>query len=87
MAYMKDTARNEDDLTAFRLTEQRKGILKFLHRYSYLRTSHFYEVFGAFTEGTKRSVRRMLHDFWQHGYLEREPIIEYGSQVAPLRYV
>src|SRR5207249_1426753 len=72
--------------TAFRLTEQLKKILSLLHRYTNLRTSHMYTVLAAESEGGKRAVRRMLHDFWQHGYLEREPMIDYSSHAAPLRY-
>jgi len=49
--------------TPFRLTSQRKKILELLCRYSYLRTSHFYDLLSAQSDGSRRAVRRLLRDF------------------------
>ena len=63
--------------TPFRLTSQRKKILELLCRYSYLRTSHFYDLLSAQSDGSRRAVRRLLRDFWVRRYLKRKPIVDY----------
>lgn len=44
-------------------------------RYRHLRTSHFYELFGAGRDVSERAVRRLLHDFRQHGFIRRRVVV------------
>ena len=72
--------------TPFRMTNQRKEILKLLCRYSYLRTSHFYDLLSSQNNGSRRAVRRLLHDLWQRRYLKRKPIVDYKTTIPFPRY-
>lgn len=68
----------------FRLTAARTAILERLVRYRYLRTRHFYQFADAGRTITERAVRRVLHDFWAHGYLRRQVVIaETGRGTLP----
>ena len=46
-------------------------VLERLVRYRYLRIGHFYEFSRAGKEVSDRAVRRLLHDFREHGYISR----------------
>jgi hypothetical protein len=70
----------------FRLTAERKAILERLTRYRYLRTSHFYALAGAGSTVSTRAVRRLLHDFWDHGYLHRRIVVAEASRDPVPRY-
>jgi hypothetical protein len=70
--------------TDFRLTTERKTLLKHLVRYRYLRTSHLYTLLGVGTKCTDRAVRRLLHDFWAHGFVGRRIVVaEPGLELTP----
>lgn len=77
---------NQHRQAFFRLTKQRKTILDLLCRYTYLCTSHFYALVRADRDGAQRAVRRLLHDFWKHGYLVRRPVIDYNAPGPFPRY-
>src|SRR5437867_4297170 len=72
--------------TPFRLTDQRIEMLKLLCRYCYLRTSHFYRVLSAQSDGSRRAVRRLLHDFSERHYIKRKPIVDYSTTNPFPRY-
>lgn len=68
----------------FRLTAERKAILERLTRYRYLRTKHFYALCSTGRNVTERAVRRLLHDFWAHGYLHRRVVVsDVGRSPVP----
>lgn len=62
-------------VNVFRLTDQRRRILRDLVRYRYLRTTHFYHLLSAGAAVSTRSVRRLLHDFRAHGFLGRRVVV------------
>lgn len=70
----------------FRLTEERKTILECLVRYRYLRTGHFYELHGASQKVSDRAVRRLLHDFREHGYVSRRVVVSDVGRGSLPRY-
>jgi hypothetical protein len=70
----------------FRLTAQRKAILKRLTQYRYLRTSHFYALSGAGRSVSARAVRRLLRDFWECGCLARRIVVADVSREPLPRY-
>lgn len=64
---------------AFRLTDQRRRVLRDLVRYRYLRTTHFYQLLKAGDDVSSRAVRRLLHDFHAHGFLGRRVVVADAS--------
>jgi hypothetical protein len=68
----------------FRLTDQRRRILRDLVRYRYLRTTHFYNLLSAGAAVSTRAVRRLLHDLHAHGFLGRRVVVaEPSGHVLP----
>jgi hypothetical protein len=55
----------------FRFTDERRQLVDRFVQFRYLSTSHLYSLYQAGTDVTERGVRRLVHDFWAHGYLHR----------------
>jgi hypothetical protein len=68
------------------MTQQRKRLLDLFLQYTYLRTSHLYLAQEAKTDGTKRSIRRIIHDLWQAGHVVRGPVVETDAAGPFARY-
>ncbi len=66
----------------FRMTEERMQLIGFFVSFRYLRMRHLYLLYRAKSLVTDRAVRRLVRDFWAHGYLHRR--IAPSSSPKPL---
>src|SRR2546430_672511 len=55
------------DIAPMQLTERDQGIIRHVHRYRFLRSSHIV----ALTSGSRQQNLRRLQLLFHHGYLER----------------
>jgi hypothetical protein len=71
-----------------RITKTREEILRILVENIYVRTAHFYSLLsnGNHRQSRDRSVRRVLKDFFNLGYIRRAPLVDYKTPSAFLKY-
>jgi len=69
--------------SAFRMTDERWRLVEQFVKFRYLRMSHLYVLHGAGSAVTERAVRRLVRDFWAHGFLYRRIAPWSGTQPVP----